>query len=183
VTRRVLIVAAHPAIWRSRANRALREAVAGEAHVTLHDLYETYPDHMVDVDAEQDTLARHDAIVLLHPFYWYSLPSLMKEWLDLTLEHGWAYGPGGDALRGKPWLQAITTGGAATSYGPQGYNRFTIEQLLAPLEATAALCGCPWQAPHVVHGARTMDASALMAAGHAFRDRVRDLAQVVPAVA
>jgi glutathione-regulated potassium-efflux system ancillary protein KefG len=172
----VLIVASHPAYWRSRANRALRDAVSGLPEVTVHDLYETYPDFLIDVDAEQARLTAHGSIVLLHPFYWYSAPSLMKEWIDLVLELGWAYGTGGTALAGKSWMQAITTGGPAEAYRAEGYNKFSIPDLLRPFEATAGLCGCTWKRPFVVNGARTLDAPALIEAGERFRTRVLSMA-------
>lgn len=171
----VLLVCAHPAYHRSRANRALRAAAEGVAGVTVHDLYEAYPDYLVDAGAEQARLLAHDHIVLLHPFYWYSAPALLKEWLDSVLEHGWAYGEGGRALAGKSWVQAITAGGPVASYTPAGRNRFSIEELLRPFEATAQLCGCAWRPPFVLHDSRLLDAPALMAAGRAFATRLEGL--------
>ena len=89
---RVLILLAHPALERSRVNRRLLESFRSIESVTVHDLYETYPDFGIDVPAEQELLTRNDVVVLQHPFYWYSCPSLMKDWIDLVFEHGWAYG-------------------------------------------------------------------------------------------
>ena len=120
--------------------------------VTFHDLYEAYPDFHIDVEHEQSLLRSHDVIVMQHPFYWYSAPALVKEWLDLVLEHGFAYGDKGTALAGKLWQQAITTGGPSEAYEPTGYNRFTVRQLLAPFEQTAHLCGMPFLEPFIVPG-------------------------------
>jgi len=88
----VLVLFAHPALEKSRVNRRLAAAVADLPGVTLHDLYEAYPDFDVDVKREQDLLVAHDVLVVQHPFYWYSTPALVKQWEDLVLEHGWAYG-------------------------------------------------------------------------------------------
>jgi glutathione-regulated potassium-efflux system ancillary protein KefG len=90
-------------------------------------------------------------IVFQHPFYWYSCPAILKEWQDLVLEHGWAYGVGGTRLRGKITLNAITTGGPADAYQHSGYNRFTVRELLAPWDQTAYLCGMRFLAPFAVH--------------------------------
>lgn len=174
---RTLVLFAHPARHRSRANVALVEAIADAPNVTVHDLYETYPDLLIDIDAEQDLVQRHDAIVLQHPFYWYSAPAIVKEWLDLVLEHGWAYGHDGHALAGKKWMHAITTGGRDAAYGPDGANRFTIPELLAPFEATAALCQAHWLAPFVVHRAHALDAPALVAEADRYRQRIAALAK------
>ena len=151
--RRVLVLFAHPVLERSRVNKRLVEAVRDLPDVTVHDLYEAYPTLAIDVAREQELLAGHDAIVFQHPFYWYSVPAILKEWQDLVLEHGWAYGPTGSALRGKLTLNALTTGGPAAAYRTDGYNRFTVRQLLAPWEQTAHLCGMRFLAPFVVHAA------------------------------
>jgi len=55
-------------------------------------------------------------------------------------------------LRGKKMLTAITTGGPEDSYTTEGFNRFTIRQLLAPFEQTAHLCGMEYLPPYVIHG-------------------------------
>ena len=64
---KALIVYAHPAHQRSRANRALLNRISDLHNVTVHDLYETYPDFFIDVEAEQKLLLEHDAIVIQHP--------------------------------------------------------------------------------------------------------------------
>lgn len=150
--RRILILFAHPALEKSRVNRRLIAAVRQLPGVTFHDLYEAYPDFMIHVEYEQELLSRHDVVILQHPFFWYSTPSLVKEWEDLVLEHGWAYGSTGNALSGKMLLSVLTTGGKEEAYCKAGYNRFTIRQLLAPIEQTARLCGMQFLPPLVVHG-------------------------------
>src|SRR5215212_5654509 len=102
---------AHPVLERSQVNRRLLELVKGLPGITVHDLYEVYPTLRINVAKEQALCERHDAIVFQHPFYWYSAPALVKEWQDLVLEYGWAYGKGGDKLKGKLTLNAISTGG------------------------------------------------------------------------
>lgn len=152
----VLVLYAHPAPHKSRINRRLA-AVAREIEgVTFRDLYELYPDFLIDVEEEQKLLKQHDVIVLQHPFYWYSAPSLLKEYLDLVLTYGWAYGEGGTALQGKTLLQAISAGGSEEMYCCEGRNRYTIRQLLAPFDQTAVLCGLRYLAPHVIHGANEL---------------------------
>lgn len=149
---RILILFAHPALEKSRVNRHLIQAIQGWDSVTIHDLYEAYPDFHINVKFEQDLLLAHDIIVFHHPFYWYSSPAILKEWLDLVLEYGFAYGHEGTALRGKKLLSAITTGGGEQAYCKEGYNRFTIRELLVPFEQTAHLCGMEYLPPFVVQG-------------------------------
>jgi len=174
---RVLVILAHPALERSRVNRRLAAEAREVAGVTFHDLYEAYPDFDVDVRREQQLLGGHDVAVLQHPFYWYSTPALVKQWEDLVLEHGWAYGTGGTALRGKWWLSALTTGGRESAYRPDGLNRFTIRQLLAPLEQTARLCGMEFLPPFVVHGTHRLEPADIDEAARQYRlglEAIRD---------
>ena len=168
----ILILFAHPALEKSRINRRLAEAVWGLEGTTFHDLYEAYPEFDVDIRREQRLLEEHDIVVLQHPFFWYSSPPLVKQWQDLVLEHGWAYGSQGTALAGKRVLSVVTTGGREDAYRPDGHNRFTMRQLLAPLEQTFVLCGMEYLPPFVVHGAHGMTADEIR--GHA-RDYRRTL--------
>lgn len=150
--KKILIYFAHPARSRSIINNALRAAVEGLDNVTIVDLYATYPDFLIDVEREQQLCEAHDIIVFQHPFYWYSTPSIMKEWLDLVLKHGWAYGSQGNALKGKYFMQAITAGGDDSTYQKDGYNEFTIGELTSPYRATAKLCKMTWLPPFTVMG-------------------------------
>jgi glutathione-regulated potassium-efflux system ancillary protein KefG len=163
VPRRVLVILAHPVLERSQVNRRLAEVAKKLEGVTLHDLYEEYPTLHINVRNEQRLLEKHDAIVFQHPFYWYSAPALVKEWQDLVLEYGWAYGKGGDKLKGKVTLNAISTGGPQFAYRRDGYNRFTIRELLAPFDQTAHLCGMKYIAPFVLHGSLRVETDEQMA--------------------
>lgn len=187
--RRVLVLFAHPVLERSRVNRRLLGAIRDVEHVTVHDLYERYPTMSIDVAHEQELLLAHDVIVFQHPFYWYSCPAILKEWQDLVLEHGWAYGKGGTHLRGKVTLNAITTGGPETAYHKDGYNRFTVRELLAPWDQTAHLCGMSFLAPFAVHAALKVVTDADLANAktgyrtliEALRDERIDLARAAAA--
>jgi glutathione-regulated potassium-efflux system ancillary protein KefG len=150
--RRVLILFAHPALHKSRVNRRLLDGVQPLAGVTCRDLYEEYPDFNINVKREQAQLLEHDLIVFQHPLFWYSCPAILKEWQDLVLEYGFAYGTGGTRLHGKSFLQVITAGGTVDTYQRQGYNYYSIRELLTPFEQTARLCGLRYLPPFVVPG-------------------------------
>ncbi len=150
--KKILLCFAHPAISRSVMNRAMREAVTDVDGVTVHDLYRCYPDFFIDVSHEQRLCEEHDIIIFQHPFYWYSTPAIIKEWQDLVLQHGWAYGSEGRALEGKYYFHALTAGGDDTTYRSQGANLFTIDELLSPFQAMANLCRLQWLPPFAVLG-------------------------------
>ena len=165
-----LILFTHPALETSQANRALIEAVKDVEGVTFHDLYEEYPDFQIDIAREQALMEAHGRIVWQHPFFWYSTPALMKEWFDVVLEYGWAYGHEGTALHGKRVKSVITTGGGEDAYCKKGHNRYPVTELLRPLEQTAVLCGMEWLEPLVFYNALHLDAAELRKAGERYRD-------------
>ena len=150
--KKILILFAHPAFEKSRVNKILTGTVKEIEGVYFHDLYEAYPDFHIDVKFEQELLVQHDIIIFHHPFFWYSTPAILKEWQDLVLEHGWAYGSQGNALKGKIMMNMVTTGGPEIAYHSEGRNHYTVRQLLAPMEQTANLCKMIYLAPFIVHG-------------------------------
>lgn len=157
----VLVLAAHPDWRSSRVNRRMLDAARASAGVQVRDLYTQYPDYDIDVPAEQAAVASARLVVLLHPLQWYSMPALLKLWIDEVLTYGWAYGQGGTALQSKDLWLVTTTGGPESSYHPQGANRYFFDAFLPPYEQTAALCGMRFLPPLVLHGARRADDEAV----------------------
>jgi glutathione-regulated potassium-efflux system ancillary protein KefF len=158
----VLVLVAHPELEQSRVNGRL-SAAAREKSVIVRDLYALYPDYLIDVPAEQALLAHARLVVWQHPIHWYNMPPLMKLWVDEVLAFGWAYGPGGTALRGKDLWLVASTGGSEQAYRPDGLNRYFFDAFLPPYEQTAALCGMRFLPPLVLHGAHRADAHAIEA--------------------
>lgn len=153
---RTLLLFAHPALEKSRVHSRLLEAVPSHEAVTFRDLYQLYPDFDIDVPREQELLAAHQLVLFQHPFYWYSVPALLKQWFDLVLVHGWAYGSTGTALQGKCAASVISTGGGSTAYRRDGLNRFSVREFLAPVEQTVRLCGMEYLPPYLIQGTHRM---------------------------
>lgn len=180
---RTLVLAAHPQMRHSRVNRALLHAAQnlatpaneggdGPRSLAVCDLYALYPDYAIDVAAQQRLAQAAELIVWLHPVQWYSMPALMKLWVDEVLTHGWAYGPGGTALRGKYLWPVLSTGGPSEAYSPQGYNRHPFEAFMPPYTQTAALCGMHFIAPLVLHGAHSATEAGINAHAQRFAQRL-----------
>ncbi len=161
---KTLILFAHPRLEKSKINRALLARVPKNGDLYFNDLYEAYPDFNIDINREKDLLLQHDMIIWHHPFYWYSCPPLLKQWIDLVLEFGWAYGPGGNALAGKKIFNAITTGGAAEAYQHDGRNRYTVREFLAPFDQTATLCKMKYLPPFAIQGTHGLSDEGLLQA-------------------
>ena len=171
---RTLILLAHPDLSASRVNRTLADAVADLPGVTVRDLATARRADGFEVAVEQRLLVEHDTVVLQFPWYWYSVPGLLKEWMDQVLTYGFAYGSGGNALHGKTLQMVTTTGGPDASYKPRGFNRFTMTELMRPLDATAHLCGRVLAEPFVVHGARVLGDDTLASYGARYRALLGD---------
>lgn len=154
---KLIVYHVHPGQRFSRANAAMTKAASGLESITFVDLYADYPRHDIDVEKEQARLLDHDVILFQFPLYWYSTPSLLKEWQDLVLQHGFAYGHDGDKLQGKTLMLAITAGGSDDAYTADGYQHFPIRAFLTPLEQTARLCRMAFSAPYVLYAALKAD--------------------------
>jgi len=154
---KVLVIYAHPNPQNSTLNRALITAAASLDGVTIRDLYQQYPDFDIDIKAEQTLLEQADVVVFQHPLYWYSCPAIMKEWFDVVLQNGFAYGDKGSKLKGKKWLSAITTGGNHQSYSPEGKHFYLIEDFLRPFERIAVFCDMAFLPAFICHDAIHLD--------------------------
>jgi glutathione-regulated potassium-efflux system ancillary protein KefF len=166
---RILVLFAHLDLRRSRINGAMLTAIGDLPGVEIHDLLELYPDFYIDVAAERRTLLAADLLVLQHPLYWYSAPAIIKHWQDLVLERGFAYGPGGTALHGKAMLQAVSTGGPASSYRSGGAHGGPLDDYLRPFEQMARFTGMRPLPPLIIQGGHTVTDAQI--AAHAARYR------------
>jgi glutathione-regulated potassium-efflux system ancillary protein KefG len=158
---KILILFAHPRFEKSKTNRALLKNIEQHQGITFSDLYEQYPDFNIDVDREKERLIGHEVIIWHHPFYMYSAPALLKQWIDLVLEFGWAHGKDGDFLKNKIIFNVITTGGTREVYTAGGYNRYTIREFLLPFEQTATLCKMIYLPPFAVQGTHLLTDESL----------------------
>ena len=157
----------------------MRQAVEPLEHVTFHDLYSCYPNFLIDVEHEQRLCTSHDVIIFQHPFYWYSTPSIMKEWQDLVLQHNWAYGSKGNFLKGKYFLHALTAGASDDAYQHDEEKNSTIPELLAPFQAMARLCQMKWLPPFAVLGVqRGMPENEIQNHAEAYRRAIVSLRDI-----
>jgi len=154
---RILLLFAHPSLEKSRVHATMLKQVQQMPDVFINDLYQQYPFFDIDINREQQLLLAHDVFIFQHPLYWYSSPAIVKQWQDLVLEHGWAYGKNGRMLEGKKIFHVITSGGKAESYKKDGFNAYSIQEFLRPVERTARLCRMEYWPPYVIHGTHRMN--------------------------
>ncbi len=142
----------------------------------IRDLYDLYPSMHVDEVAEQKALVEADVLVLQFPIYWFSAPALLKEWMDVVLQHGFAHGKDGTALKGKKTMLAVSTGAPMESYREGATHGAKIEHFLLPFRMTAEFCGMEVGPAFVTYCAHTMEYGEINARAEAFVEAIERLA-------
>jgi NAD(P)H dehydrogenase (quinone) len=108
--------------------------------------------YSVDILREHQSLSEADLIIFQFPLWWYSMPGVLKGYIDRVFSYGWAYG-GGQALAGKKVLVSMTTG--APDFAWTEEKRGTIKDIFKHLfVGTFGLCGMTPLEPFVVYGAK-----------------------------
>lgn len=148
--KKTLIILAHPHLEKeSIANKMIIEKVKTIPGIKIRDLYRECPSFRFNIKDEQTALIDAESIIFQYPFYWYSVPGMLKEWIDQVFTYGFAFGSTGDKLKGKQFLVSMTVGGSEDAYCAGGYNNFPINDLLKPLRQTANLTGMKYDSPIV----------------------------------
>ncbi len=168
-----VLLLAHHDLAGSRANRALLAGVNDLPGLEVAELYTLYPSGQIDFAVERERVLRATKLVLQFPLCWYSTPPLLKQWQDTVLTPLFYLEPETAAsTAGLPVLAATTTGGPSESYQPGNPAGMTINELFAPLRATALKCGWLWQVPFALHDVRNLDDAALAQAGEDYRSEI-----------
>ncbi len=119
------------------------QRVNGDRLSFIHESGNAYAtqNQTADVLAEQQKLLAADAVIFQFPLWWYSMPAILKGWIERVYAFGFAYGYkngtnqfrfGEGILKGKRALVSVYAGGPQADYSPRGING-PIEQLLFPL--------------------------------------------------
>ncbi|MBO9621555.1 MAG: NAD(P)H-dependent oxidoreductase [Sphingomonas sp.] len=133
--------------WKSQVDRADFPALAPDARLVVgyaSKLAFESGTLTADVRAEIDKLLWADLLILQFPLWWYTMPAILKGWVDRVFAYGFAYGVGehsdkrwGDrfgegTLAGKKAMLVVTAGGWEDHYSPTGVNG-PIDDLLFPI--------------------------------------------------
>lgn len=163
---KILHLVFHPDLTKSRVNKTWMQQIAASGKVTIsRDVSAESPNFSIDVAKEQELLLAHDRIVIQFPFYWYSVPPILKKWFDDVLAYNFAYGSQGDKLAGKELQLVVSAGGPAEAYAATGFNHFTMRELLRPIEATASLSQMKYLPPMSMHRAMACSQEEIEAFG------------------
>ncbi len=122
------------------------DGAAGDRFLPSQDSQHAYATgrQSPDIAAEQEKLRWADAVVLQFPLWWYSMPAILKGWVDRVYACGFAYGVGehsdtrwGDrfgegAMAGKRAMVVVTAGGWQSHYSARGVNG-PMDDILFPI--------------------------------------------------
>lgn len=129
----------------------------------------------MDVVREQQRLESANALVLVYPVFWWSMPAYLKGWIERVFSNGWAFedGPGGKGLIKKlDWLPVHLLGLAGADqavYERRGYRDAMITQ--AEL-GVFNYCGAPVLSSEILYASETSSASIALEAAERFGGRV-----------
>ncbi|MBR8653829.1 NAD(P)H-dependent oxidoreductase [Achromobacter sp. Marseille-Q0513] len=155
--RRILFVCGHPDVAASRYQERLLHHCkdVGIDHLVLANEFE---ESEFSVSKMQELLINSDRIILSFPFYWYGFPALMKRWFDDVFLPGFAYATGGDKLHGKEFLICTTVGAPSHAYSAAGFNNFTMDELLRPIQQSIQYIGGVYLPPYIIFSSLFIDA-------------------------
>jgi NAD(P)H dehydrogenase (quinone) len=145
-----------------------------------------------DIAEEQRKLQWADALILQFPLWWFSMPAIMKGWVDRVYAYGLAYGVGehsdrrwGDRygegrFKGKRAMLVVTVGGWEQHYSARGING-RMEDLLFPIHhGILYYPGFDVLPPFVVYRTGKLDASRYQATLAALGERLDQLWTTTP---
>ncbi|MGX1167824.1 NAD(P)H dehydrogenase (quinone) [Bradyrhizobium sp. USDA 372] len=145
-----------------------------------------------DVKGEIEKLLWADALILQFPLWWFSMPAILKGWVDRVFAYGFAYGVGehsdrrwGDrygegTLAGKRAMLIVTAGGWQDHYSARGING-PIDDLLFPINhGILYYPGYDVLPPFVAYQVDKLDEAAFGATAERLRERMRTLATTSP---
>ncbi|CAD7564490.1 NAD(P)H-dependent oxidoreductase [Escherichia coli] len=146
---KTLVIVSHPYPNQSTVIQALQNAVQDLKDVTVRNLESLYGNktESINIQAEQDACNDMDRIVFLYPTHWFNLTPMLKAYLNQVWTYGWAFGPGGEALKGKELLVVTSAGASEFTYSHEGLIKSSMEEVLTPLKASALYVGMKYVQP------------------------------------
>ncbi|WP_424217256.1 NAD(P)H-dependent oxidoreductase (plasmid) [Streptomyces sp. BI20] len=145
-----------------------------------------------DVRAEQEKLLWADTIIFQFPLWWYTMPAILKGWVDRVFTFHFAYGVGEHSdtkygerfgegtLAGRRAMLSVTVGGPASHYSDRGING-PIEDVLFPIHhGILYYPGLDVLPPFVLHGTDRTTEADHPAIAAAWRERLLALETTEP---
>ena len=139
-----------------------------------------------DVAAEQEKVLWSDAIVLQFPMWWFSLPAILKGWVDRVFTNGFAYGPAvpppytEGALGGRRALLSVTIGARESAFSDRGVHGRLADVLFPVQHGVLWFTGMAPLAPFAVYDTVGLSAEAYAAVKREYGRRLDELFTAEP---
>ncbi|OHU81848.1 hypothetical protein BKN38_08100 [Helicobacter sp. CLO-3] len=132
---KTLVLFSHSYFKDSKVNKALLEALGKEQGFEIHNLNLAYPQGKIDTKAEHARLKSAEKILVQFPIFWYSTPSIFKEWQDEVLTP--IYEERSALLRDKKVGFVLTAGGSVSDFSElDSASESGIERMMFPLNVS-----------------------------------------------
>lgn len=129
-----------------------------------------------DLEAEMEKVEWCDLMIWQFPLWWFSVPAVLKGWVDRVFAMGRVYGSGRlyqtGVCAGKRAMLSLTTGGGEEHYQPGGFNGDMMGILRPIHRGMLQFVGFEVLAPHIVYGPAHMDDQQRQAALEQYRHRL-----------
>jgi NAD(P)H dehydrogenase (quinone) len=145
-----------------------------------------------DIEIEQDKMRWADALILQFPMWWFSMPAIMKGWVERVYAYGFGYGVGehsashwGDRygegmMKGKRAMIVTTTGGWESHYAPRGINGPIDDVLFHIQHGMLFYPGFDVLPPYVLYQTSRMDEARVQQIRESFGQRLDSLWDTTP---
>ena len=153
--------------------RQSEEKAAGELGTLAHDILE-----------EQRKVRDCDLLILQFPLWWFTMPAILKGWVDRVMSMGFAYGGGQwydtGGMKGRRAMLSVTTGGPDFMYSHLGRNG-DMEKILFPIQhGILYFCGFEVLPPHIAFAPAHATEEERAGMLGSFRQRIATLDQLQP---
>ena len=169
---KTLVIVSHPYPEQSTVIKALEQVARKAEQVEVRNLESLYGNDplAIDVQAEQAAHDGVDRVVYLFPIHWFNVTPMLKAYLNQVWTYGWAFGPEGNALRGKAMQVVVSAGATAHTYTHEGLIASTMDEVLTPMKASALYVGMKMLAPVAFYESMGPDDAKLAGFKQSFAD-------------
>lgn len=171
---KVLVIASHPFPEKSVINKALQESVKNMDNVIYRNLETLYGNDItaIDIEAERRAYEGVDTVVYMFPIHWFNLTPMLKAYQNAVW---FQWGP--QHLKDKKMLVVVTAGATEKDYSRDGKIGLTIEEILAPMHASANYLGMTYLKPLTFLGVTGADENQIKSYQKQLSERLHGIAK------
>ncbi len=159
MNKKTLIIMAHSNPSNSIFNQKIKKSLENEENIIYKDIKTLYSDYKFDIKKEQEDILSAQKIIFQFPLYWYTAPSILKQWVDdvFSVDFAFKYEENGSFkalnLVDKEFQMIVTLGGSKEEY--EEFD-ISIKNCLHSYSTTALVLGMKEKNPYMFYGVDTI---------------------------